>query len=461
MSTLNVDKVDPNTGTALEIGSSGDTVTVPSGATLTLTSATLNLPTTITSTTEVKTNKISPATGVAFAMGDSGDTFTVPSGATIVNSGTATGFGITAANFRPNAKPLIINGDMAIVQRSTSVTAVTTEGYKTCDRFKLNGTVSGAELTIIQEALSSGNAYDDGFRTAWRADCTTATAPASLERLELQYKFESQDCQLFKSGTSNAQKFTLSFWVKSSYTGATTVNLFNFDSSSRFIGATYTISVADTWEKKVLNYAADTSVAFDNNNGVGLGITFGLASGSDYTGGSTPSAWQAYSGEDMYAGGTPALSSNIANDWAVTGVQLEVGEYTSSTLPPFQHESYGDNLARCQRYYYFHASEATNEGIDTFLCVTMQYNTTSMTGVIPFPITMRTNPSIDQLTGTNMYRVYENDSNATMDSLSLSAQGTNNCAGVQNGTSITVTSGSAGLLQTMHSTATLAFDAEL
>ena len=93
MSTLNVDKVDPSTGTALEIGSSGDTITVPSGATLTTTSATLNLPTTITATTEVKTNKISPATGTAFALGDSGDTFTIPSGATITNSGTANGFG--------------------------------------------------------------------------------------------------------------------------------------------------------------------------------------------------------------------------------------------------------------------------------------------------------------------------------------------------------------------------------
>jgi hypothetical protein len=116
MSTLNVDKVDPSTGTALEIGSSGDTVTVPSGATLTLTSATLNLPTTITSTTEVKTNKVSPATGTDFALGDSGDTFTVPSGATIVNSGTATGFGITTASFRPNVKPVIINGDMGLEQ---------------------------------------------------------------------------------------------------------------------------------------------------------------------------------------------------------------------------------------------------------------------------------------------------------------------------------------------------------
>lgn len=42
---------------------------------------------------EVKVNKISPASGTAFTMGDSGDTFTIPSGATITNNGTANGFG--------------------------------------------------------------------------------------------------------------------------------------------------------------------------------------------------------------------------------------------------------------------------------------------------------------------------------------------------------------------------------
>ena len=130
MSLLNVDKIDPNSGTALEIGTSGDTVTVPSGVGLTLTNYTLLLPTTIqtdkldpksgtaleigtsgdtitvptgaglTVTDEVKTNKISPATGVAFALGDSGDTFTVPSGATISNLGTATGFGGNTPGFQ-------------------------------------------------------------------------------------------------------------------------------------------------------------------------------------------------------------------------------------------------------------------------------------------------------------------------------------------------------------------------
>ena len=74
MGTLFVDKLDPQSGTSLEIGSSGDTVSVPSGA-------------------ELKSNKISPASGTSFTLGDSGDTFTIPSGVTFANSGTATGFG--------------------------------------------------------------------------------------------------------------------------------------------------------------------------------------------------------------------------------------------------------------------------------------------------------------------------------------------------------------------------------
>jgi len=43
--------------------------------------------------TEVRSNKLSPASGTALQIGDSGDTITIPSGATIVNSGTQTGFG--------------------------------------------------------------------------------------------------------------------------------------------------------------------------------------------------------------------------------------------------------------------------------------------------------------------------------------------------------------------------------
>ena len=93
MSELKVDKISPETATSLTVGTSGDTVTVPSGATLDVSNATVNLPTTLTVASELKTNKISPASGTTFTMGDSGDTFTIPSGVTFANSGTATGFG--------------------------------------------------------------------------------------------------------------------------------------------------------------------------------------------------------------------------------------------------------------------------------------------------------------------------------------------------------------------------------
>jgi hypothetical protein len=46
---------------------------------------------------EVKVNKISPRSGTTVTLGDSGDTFTIPSGATINNQGTATNFGATGS----------------------------------------------------------------------------------------------------------------------------------------------------------------------------------------------------------------------------------------------------------------------------------------------------------------------------------------------------------------------------
>ena len=86
MSELKVNKVSPRSGTAFTLGDSGDTFTVPTGASF-------------VATDELKTNKISPSSGTAFTFGDSGDTFTVPSGATITNNGTASGFGgITMAD---------------------------------------------------------------------------------------------------------------------------------------------------------------------------------------------------------------------------------------------------------------------------------------------------------------------------------------------------------------------------
>jgi hypothetical protein len=251
---------------------------------------------------------------------------------------------------RPNAQSLIINGSMAVAQRDTSVTGITGDGYKLCDRWYEYLSSLGT-YTFAQEAQTSGNAFDNGFRTAFRIDCTTADAsPSASDEFWWGMKFEGQNLQLIKKGTSNAQKLTLAFWVKSNKTGVGQVNFRDTD-NSRMCSGTYTISSADTWEHKIINIAADTTGSFNNDNAESLQIQWYLDSGSNYEGGTAPTAWEADSATDRNASGTLNIGDNTANDWSITGVQLEVGEYTSSTLPPFQHESYGDNLARCQRYY--------------------------------------------------------------------------------------------------------------
>jgi hypothetical protein len=395
VSTLNVDKVDPSTGTALEIGSSGDTITVPSGATLTTTSATLNLPTTITATTEVKTNKISPATGTAFALGDSGDTFTVPSGATIVNSGTATGFGITQTSFLPTAAPILVNGDMAVAQRATSATGIASTGYHTVDRMNMQINSLGT-WTFIQEALTSGAAFEAGFANAFRMDCTTADAsPSASDYLQFKCVLEGQDVQMFKKGTSAAETYTLAFWVKSNKTGTAQVNI--VDDNSRMCSATYTISSADTWEHKVLNFAADTTGTIDNDNSSGYNIVWWLDAGSNFTSGTVPTAWEARATADRGVENL-SLADSTSNDWAITGLQLEVGTYTSADLPPFRFESYGDNLIRCMRYYennYKDGEYPGDSGItDAGSFSGFLYSTDFLSSIYGFKVRKRANPTM-------------------------------------------------------------------
>jgi hypothetical protein len=403
VSTLNVDKVDPSTGTDLEIGTSGDTITVPTGAGLTVTD-------------EVKTNKVSPATGTAFALGDSGDTFTVPSGATIVNSGTATGFGITSSSFLPTAAPLIMNGNMAMAQRNSSVTGNTTGGYTTVDRMQTQIAGIGT-WTIAQETLTSGAAFDAGFLTAFRMDCTTADAsPAASDYLLFKYSIEGQDVQMFKKGTSNAEAYTLAFWVKSNKTGTAQVNM--QDDNTRMCSATYTISSGDTWEHKVLNFAADTSGAIDNDSTAGLKMDFWLDAGSNYTGGTAPTAWEARVNTDESANDL-ALADNTANDWAITGLQLEVGTYTSADLPPFRSETYAANLFRCQRYYL-----ATDEGTYKWLFGVKGFaaSTSALVGAhFTTPAPLRATPTIT-VTGST-WRADDGASGYTMSGIASSVLG--------------------------------------
>ena len=256
--------------------------------------------------------------------------------------------GITQASFLPNAQPLWINGDMAISQRSTSVAAAAT-GYNTVDRYITRNTTGGT-WTQSQEALTSGNAFADGFSTAIKMDCTTANASLSAgSQLWVEQKIEGQNLQVLKKGTANAEKITFGFWVKATKTGINILNIYDAD-NNRQCSISYTIDSTDTWEKKIVNFPADTTGALGNDNGASFRIFFLMAMGSNFTSGTLATTWATFSNAD-WAVGQVNNADSTSNNFHVTAVQMEVGEYTSSDLPPFRHETYGANLLRCQRYY--------------------------------------------------------------------------------------------------------------
>ena len=354
---------------------------------------------------------------------------------------------------RPNAQPIIINSDMAVAQRGTSFTGVSSGSNFPVDRFEFYPTNLGA-YTIIQEALTSGEAYNNGFRTALRIDTTTADAsPAATDYAILRTKFEGQDLQLFKKGTANAEKFTLAFWVKSNKTTTGQVNLFDID-NNRLVSGTYTISSANTWEKKVINFPADTTGAFDNNNALSLVVEFFLDGGSNFTGGTAPTAWEAQTNADRNANNF-AIGSSTDNDFAMTGVQLEVGEYTSSTLPPFQHESFGDNLARCQRYCQVYKTESAY-GMMSPASVN---STSTANGIFTFPTHLRAIPS---LSTSGSFGLYSGDGGDAVSGIAIDANSDDASRVVCTISGSGFTDNSAAFLRAENdSDAKMTFDAEL
>ncbi len=249
---------------------------------------------------------------------------------------------------RKTATPLIINGDMQISQRATSGTYTGTEDeVETCDRWK--GFIGSAgTFTNTQDTdVPTGN----GFAKSWKLDCTTADASlSSTDFFFVRQKLEGQNVQVFKKGTANAETFTLAFWVKSNAIGTYTCELIDAD-NSRSCSQSYTIVASNTWEKKVLNFPADTTGTFGNDTGASLEVQFWLAAGSGFSSGTLATTWESTTTTDRVASGQVNIASSTDNEWYLTGVQLEVGTFISSTLPDFQFEDRATSLARCQRYF--------------------------------------------------------------------------------------------------------------
>ena len=235
---------------------------------------------------------------------------------------------------------LIINGAMQVAQRGTSSTGV---NYKTVDRFRLDQNTMD-ELAFTQSQDTDAPA---GFRNSYKLTVNTPEASLVLtEWLYMRYTMEGQDAQVLQFGQSTAQKTTMSFWVKSSVTGDYAVLFFNDQGSARGQTLTYTVNAANTWEYKTIVFDGDTTQNFANSNAQGPDFYFTLSAGPDRTI-TDGTSWINYTANASAYGQTADVATVNGATWQITGVQLEVGDTATS----FEHRSYGDELARCQRYY--------------------------------------------------------------------------------------------------------------
>ena len=256
---------------------------------------------------------------------------------TLASDGTATA---KVTNNLSN-RNIAINGAMQINQRGND-TAITNAAYIACDRWFTNLSSCGTW------SISQSTDAPDGFGYSMKWDCTTADAsPAASDVCFCQSRYEGQDLQHLKWGTSGAQSLTLSFWIKSTKTGDIAVCFWQLN-SQRMITKTATISSANTWEKKTITIPGDTGGSgFTNDNAGRFQLEFWFDGGSNFQGGSSVDSWGGENNNRRGAGETLALADSTSNDLYLTGIQMEVGD----TATDFEHLSYGDELARCQRYY--------------------------------------------------------------------------------------------------------------
>jgi hypothetical protein len=245
-----------------------------------------------------------------------------------------------------NFRNIIINGDMSIAQRGTSFTSLGNGDTKyTLDRmqYKESGDTS-SEITISQDTtVPTGQ----GFAKSLKIDVTTADAsPGASDRVWLNTTFEGQNLQYLNKGTSSAKQLTCSFWIRSNKTGVYTVSLFDSD-NTRAVSAEYSISLADTWEKKIITFPADTTGAFTNDNNLSLELQFTFSTGSDFNDGTFSTSWQSFNDGDYISSNQVNLVDNTSNELYITGVQLEAGD----TASDFEFLPFDVNLQRCLRYY--------------------------------------------------------------------------------------------------------------
>tara|TARA_B100000519_G_C14212852_1_gene423466 strand:- start:248 stop:1447 length:1200 start_codon:yes stop_codon:yes gene_type:complete len=306
---------------------------------------------------------------------------------------------------------LVINGAMNVSQRSTSVTGLGDgdEGYVTLDRMRHTAAASAGRFTSAQTAISDL----PGFLNCLHLDCTTAdTSISSGELLKLEYRMEGQDVQQLKKGTSDAEKITVSFYMKTNKAFTFMCELDDRD-NNRVNTQQFTTSTSFT--RHVLTFAGDTTGALDDDTAASFAVGIYLHAGSDFTGGTySANTWQSrQSSDNMRAVGIGSFYDSTDNDVKITGLQVEVGEQAT----PFEHRSYAEELALCQRYLFVLADGTA--GMSGVIAAGSYYNASTIYLVAQPPVQMRASPSLTTTNSSNHYIAFSNGAGDHFETLTI------------------------------------------
>ncbi len=274
-------------------------------------------------------------------------------------------------------KNRIINGNMVIDQRNSgsAVTINSTGNVYVLDRWTASGQSSDGVFTVQQSATAPAGFVNSQLVTVTTADTSIATT----QQYMLTQFIEGYNIADLNWGTADAQAITISFWVRSSLTG-TFGGALNNNANDRSYPFTYTISSADTYERKTITVAGDTTGTWLTTNGRGLAVRFTLGAGSAVAGSAGSWAGATYYGP---TGAVNLIATNGATFY-VTGVQVEAGSVATAV----EMRQYGTELSLCQRY--LPAFIYSGQGV---LGLAQCYGTTQADLILFFPVSARVAPT--------------------------------------------------------------------
>ena len=284
---------------------------------------------------------------------------------------------------------LIINGDYRIAQRGVTSTS---NGYQTMDRWYVYAANTGNTVTTSQVAITSGGAYDDGFRKAAKMSLSGAGTLTTNTEILFYQKIEAQD--LANSGwnyKSSSSFVTLSFWVKASTAQAYAAHIRTEDGTAYLYAFTYAVAQANVWQKITKTIPGNSNITIDDDNGSGLRVYVGVPAVGTQFDGATADTWIVSAADKFPAIPSTWLTAG-ASTFELTGVQLEVGDTATS----FEHRLLSDELLRCYRYYY----RLKGENNKTYMIGMSDNDNVNIYGFFHFPVEMRTAPTSIEQNGT-------------------------------------------------------------